>query len=143
MTTQREVANAFFAFEDSPRRASNMRVVEGADGREFLCGGRRGRDYILAYREPLRVGVIWSGIPRFGSFYYSDRRGQHNTVNRAAYDVARNDDAHTTIYQINGRLKHPEDNDTSYWRGDITDHLNKYPRPINDIERCLTDEYAE
>lgn len=62
MPTQNDVITAFAEFEDSPQRASNMRVVE-ADSRDFLCGGRNGAEFVIAIRQPLRQLIYWRRAP--------------------------------------------------------------------------------
>lgn len=64
MTTQREVADAFFAFENTPSRASNMKIVtrDGSNSDAYLIGAGV---YILAEREGLDDVTVWRGMPSY------------------------------------------------------------------------------
>jgi len=90
MTTQVELVTAFVNGQQSPRRASNMRVVLADNGiREYLIGGQSGREVLMAYREPIRRVVYYPG--RFDSYatrmnIEDIRRQQRTVVRNAASD---------------------------------------------------------
>jgi len=66
MTTQREVIEAFASFEESPRRASNFRLVKSDEvaQRAYLVGGRHA---VYAKREPLSRIIVY---PQWYRDYY-------------------------------------------------------------------------
>lgn len=81
MATQREVARAFFRFEDSPRRASNFRIIE-TDNYDALTGGRNAKEIIYAKRQPLRHITFWRRQPRVftARMGHTGLRDQHACV---------------------------------------------------------------
>lgn len=66
--TQIEVIEAFVHGEDEPYKASNMRRFESdLGGKEYLCGGLDGEEYLFAVREPIQQITIYGRFV-FGSF---------------------------------------------------------------------------
>lgn len=101
MTSQREVIEAFFQFETTPRSASNMEILSRAGGsRGWLIGGRGGGSIVIAEREPLRevtvYGNRWSARGR-ARMYNSAGVDQVATVVHVARDIADDVSARITV----------------------------------------------
>jgi len=94
MTTQADVIKAFCRFENSPRRASNFRMVTLGEGGHtaFLVGGRDGKETVIAKREPLNQITVYArtiGLYRRSSL---SNRGLQNQVRRTKRIARRLDD---------------------------------------------------
>lgn len=68
MTTQREVIEAFIHDESAPNVASNLRRAQSADhpATEYLCGGRDGREVVVARRDPIQMLTVYQNFPFLG-----------------------------------------------------------------------------
>jgi hypothetical protein len=68
MTTQREVIEAFIHDESAPNVASNLRRAQSADhpATEYLCGGRDGREVVIARRDPIQMLTVYQNFPYIG-----------------------------------------------------------------------------
>lgn len=95
MTTQQEVAEAFFNGENHPRSASNFRIVEVSEGgtEAYLVGGRNGADVVFAYREPLAQYEIYLDRPsvRTGRMRHAPLRAQQRRIQSVARTTFEND----------------------------------------------------
>jgi hypothetical protein len=90
MTSQYDVARAFFAGENEPRRASNyqMKLLDGG-ATAYLVGGNNGAEMVLAKREPINQFEAWLksfGVRRISGLYNSGGRNQVMTTRRALED---------------------------------------------------------
>jgi hypothetical protein len=99
MTTQSDVAAAFFAFEDAPWSASNFRMVKGRS-KAWLCGGMDGEEVIFAEREPLRQATVYTSrrsLSRYCRMYHSDLRRQQDRAVHAARHADANNEVDVTF----------------------------------------------
>lgn len=82
MTSQADVIRAFLSFENSPSRASNMKIwTVGGGHTAYLVGGRNGEEMIIARREPLRQVYIYGRA--YGAY------SKHSLYNRGGYNQIR------------------------------------------------------
>ena len=121
MTSQAEVIEAFFRFENHPSYASNMRLrtVEGGHT-AYLLGGRDGSEMVIAKREPLNQVEVYGKT--FGLYSRSSLR------NRGGYKQVRK-----VRRMAEGRYGHDFD-------ADITIYENEKPLRTGNVDAIIVNE---